>query len=266
MTQQTKGAKVRRIYEICFTGLTIVVGLLFIVQVWALFSMGEKAFSRASVAEHFTPIAPFFFLWLAGIVGGAVLGQIFPAQKTTLLPVLSKQATLKKLSARVNENVGKSQQTKRKVVWLACVIVASACAVVATLYLAGNYVGKAQSGFFAEHNEAERLVRAMPWFLGLLCAIYFADFYGEYSTDKEIKLVKAEIVENAKKGIKIEKAEQTNKPSKFAFLKTNRFLWCVRGVLGVLAIALIVLGIDNGGMADVLEKAINICTQCIGLG
>ena len=29
---------------------------------------------------------------------------------------------------------------------------------------------------------------------------------------------------------------------------------------------MIVLGINNGGMRDVLIKAINICTECIGLG
>ena len=32
------------------------------------------------------------------------------------------------------------------------------------------------------------------------------------------------------------------------------------------AIALIALGVLNGGMRDVLVKAINICTECIGLG
>ena len=32
------------------------------------------------------------------------------------------------------------------------------------------------------------------------------------------------------------------------------------------AVLLIVLGIINGGMADVLNKAVKICTECIGLG
>ena len=32
------------------------------------------------------------------------------------------------------------------------------------------------------------------------------------------------------------------------------------------AITLIALGVLNGGMRDVLVKAINICTECIGLG
>ncbi len=32
------------------------------------------------------------------------------------------------------------------------------------------------------------------------------------------------------------------------------------------AILLIVLGVANGGMKDVWEKAIRICSECIGLG
>ena len=40
----------------------------------------------------------------------------------------------------------------------------------------------------------------------------------------------------------------------------------LRGALYIAAAALIVCGIANGGMRDVLVKAINICTECIGLG
>ena len=40
----------------------------------------------------------------------------------------------------------------------------------------------------------------------------------------------------------------------------------VRVALGVTAITFIVLGVLNGGMRDVFIKAINICTECIGLG
>ncbi len=271
MSQSTKGYKIRRIYEICLAGLTIETGLLFIVQVWALFSMGEKAFSRASVATHFAPIAPFFFLWLAGILGGAVLWQIFPAQKSAVLPVIEPSVTLKKLSARLGEDYQSKHGKKRLIVAVACAIVAVACAVVATLYLTGNYEAKAQTGFFASHNEAERLLRATPWIIGLLCALAFASYYQSFSAQKEIALVKAEIVENAKKGVKMAKTQQ--KPTlwdkicaKMPFLQSKWFMFGVRAGLGVLAIVLIVIGITNGGMADVLEKAINICTQCIGLG
>ncbi|MBE5746817.1 MAG: thioredoxin [Clostridiales bacterium] len=43
-------------------------------------------------------------------------------------------------------------------------------------------------------------------------------------------------------------------------------VWVFRGVVGTVGIVLLIWGICNGGMADVLKKAINICTQCIGLG
>jgi len=40
----------------------------------------------------------------------------------------------------------------------------------------------------------------------------------------------------------------------------------VRIVLLTLAAALIIAGILNGGIRDVLVKAINLCTECVGLG
>ncbi|MBO4940102.1 MAG: thioredoxin [Clostridia bacterium] len=39
-----------------------------------------------------------------------------------------------------------------------------------------------------------------------------------------------------------------------------------RIALAAVGVVLVVVGIFNGGMADVLEKAVQICTQCIGLG
>ena len=44
------------------------------------------------------------------------------------------------------------------------------------------------------------------------------------------------------------------------------FVWGMRGAILVVGIVCLVLGILNGGMADVLGKAIRICTECIGLG
>ena len=46
----------------------------------------------------------------------------------------------------------------------------------------------------------------------------------------------------------------------------KRAIWAARVVICALAILFIVLGINNGGMRDVLQKAIRICTECIGLG
>lgn len=40
----------------------------------------------------------------------------------------------------------------------------------------------------------------------------------------------------------------------------------LRLILYAVAAVLVIMGVMNGGMRDVLIKAINICTECIGLG
>ena len=49
-------------------------------------------------------------------------------------------------------------------------------------------------------------------------------------------------------------------------LNSNKFIYGTRLVVFCAAVALIVVGVLNGGVGDVLMKAINICTECIGLG
>ncbi|MBQ7487252.1 MAG: hypothetical protein IJT77_07145, partial [Clostridia bacterium] len=39
-----------------------------------------------------------------------------------------------------------------------------------------------------------------------------------------------------------------------------------RAAILAVAVIFIIAGIHNGGMKDVLIKAINICTECVGLG
>jgi hypothetical protein len=43
-------------------------------------------------------------------------------------------------------------------------------------------------------------------------------------------------------------------------------VYLVRGAILIAAIVFIILGISNGSMNDVLGKAVQICTECIGLG
>lgn len=48
--------------------------------------------------------------------------------------------------------------------------------------------------------------------------------------------------------------------------RERRSMRFVRVLLYTIAAAFIVLGVMNGGLHDVLVKATNICTECIGLG
>ena len=50
------------------------------------------------------------------------------------------------------------------------------------------------------------------------------------------------------------------------FWEDRRTVLAIRLSVLTLSAVFIVLGVYNGGMRDVLEKAIKICTECIGLG
>ncbi len=65
------------------------------------------------------------------------------------------------------------------------------------------------------------------------------------------------------------KAGQERRPrARFAVspVRDGRRTRTVRLVVGAAALAFLALGAANGGAWDVLVKAINICTECIGLG
>lgn len=285
-TEKTKTLKnLRRICDVVLSVWTGLVGVFFIVQVWRIFSIGAKSFTTENISKYFSQIAPFIWLWVAFLLISIILSCLSPCEEKKLTAVIEPKSTLKKLrrrlpNASISENAFASltptqkQGVKRAVVWFVSALCLIAFIIVALAYMLGDYTPRATSGFFASHEEAERIVRALPWFVSALCVWIATAYYDAYSVKREITLVKEEIASNAKKGIKTDTVEV--KPTlfdrvcaKLPFIKSKWFLRGVRIVIAVLGIGLIVYDVaflGGGGMADMLEKAVNICTQCIGLG
>ena len=84
-------------------------------------------------------------------------------------------------------------------------------------------------------------------------------------------MVKKEIAESAKRGEKLVKADEKKTlwdkiKEKFAFWGKEKSVLVIRVIVAVAGLGLVVGGLCFDGAAEVLTKAINICTQCIGLG
>ena len=88
-----------------------------------------------------------------------------------------------------------------------------------------------------------------------------AAFFREASVLRELALIKTVKASLGREGLRMEEGHVKKSLSDRPYP-----LWILRGGIAVVAILLIVLGVCNGGMADVLGKAIRICTECIGLG
>lgn len=72
------------------------------------------------------------------------------------------------------------------------------------------------------------------------------------------------------KGIRDENAMRPAKSVKISrkltSKKTDKAVNIFRVVILLLAVIFIILGVNNGSANDVFGKAVNICTECIGLG
>ena len=97
-------------------------------------------------------------------------------------------------------------------------------------------------------------IHLMPWVIISFVSILFTSFYEEYRAKKMIEVVKMIIKNDGKKPYQYQK--NNNK------LVIN----IARSVIILIAVALIIVGSFDGSAKDMLQKAINICTECIGLG
>ena len=89
------------------------------------------------------------------------------------------------------------------------------------------------------------------------CAIHIPKlYYVEGLAEKELALLKSSIKEHGAPTLAV-KSQQT---------KAIDSTLIARYAILAASVVFIVIGIFNGGMADVLGKAVRICTECIGLG
>ena len=140
----------------------------------------------------------------------------------------------------------KYEETLRRNIWIATAAVLLLCAVMAGFFLLN---GSNFASWDLERVMGEMLVHTAPWAAVALLAVYVA----LRACDKSC-LREAEALRGQPAG---KPAPLQEKPLPASVLRADLY---------AAAIVFIVLGVMNGGLRDVLVKAINICTECIGLG
>lgn len=272
---ENTGRRIRLIYGICLTVLTVAVGALFIGQVWSIFLLGEKSFTVENISAHFAAIALPVWAWVAAVVLGGALSAVFPDQPQKPKAYVETQLLLSRLRRRVAEDESLTEAKKQAnfriaLGWVCVGLCAVATGVCLAVLLDPTYTPRFNSEFFKGHDgAADRLVRIVPWIAAAFVAACLVSFALERSRKREIKLLKEAVARKKAQNGSAAPVQKTVKQrfcDKFAVLRSPKVLLVARIGLCVVGIALFVVGIFDGGMADVFEKAKNICTQCIGLG
>lgn len=281
--QENRKRLLKSVYTVCFSVLTAVIGLLFIVQAWSIFRSAERgAFTPARISGHFNQIAVPVVFWALALLVNIVLGYVYPDPKERVKPYFESKDRIRRLQKRLPKDSASRRTGKTDVLSLATGVAAAAFAVVAVIVslvylLDKSYTPVLSETIFTGHNgAADRLLRVLLWCGGAMIWLIAAVIFDEYLAKRKEEKIKREIANNAANKRKVgENAtagteQEEAKASKFARIKktlgSEKAVWCIRAAVGVLGIAFVIAGICNGGMADVLKKAINICTQCIGLG
>ncbi len=275
MTKE-KEARIRFIYTIVLSALTVLVGVLFIFQTWSIYgSAPQSPYTRDTVAARFGEIAVPIGIWVAAIVGGNVLYNVFPVEKKRPKPYIDVQAMLARVERRLptderSQNevfaVRKKQKNSRIVAFILGSVVAIVLgALILCIMLDWLYMPIVKTEFFASHHAVvDRIFQSAILAIVALTVVSVVAWYIEKSKKTEYKAYLEVIATAKKEGRAVPAAVKAEKPSQKQ--ENGKAVLTVRIGLAVVGVAFVVWGVCNGGMQDVLLKAINICTQCIGLG
>lgn len=245
----------RRIYGIALSCVIILAGVCLMTACVGIYLSGEDPFSREAVAAAFSPIAFPVYLCLVMVPVGFLLNRLFPAPAQKAAPLKQNTVTLKRLQSRVDlEHCDeallrqiRSEQSRRQRLSLVRALVLAVSALVFLSYALN-------SSHFHSSDINGSMIRAtavlMPCLAVSLAICIWVYYAGQTSMLREIEALK-----QCPKltGPAPEPAESASGQQ-------------VKYVLLLAGAALLVFGFLTGGTADVLTKAVNICTECIGLG
>ena len=216
----------------------------------ALSSSAEPVFTREGVADQLRLVAPVAGLWAVSVLAAAIAGARAPARPRAAADSERMRDLLRAFAAETPEAALREERARRR---LRAVLGAALtlCVIWALVWLLN---GTAFADADPEAAMGALTRRLLPPVAIAFAALMGEAWLGESSLRREIAALKG-----ARRA-----AERRAAP--VPALREGSGRAVLRLVLIGAAAALLVLGVSNGGLRDVLVKAVNICTECIGLG
>ena len=254
--------------------MIITSGILFVCACCSIYKSGDSPFSRESISAAFSGICIPVYITLSLTVINFGVHAAFPKDEEKLNGKRTPKILVEKLAAKVNDNsfsgdisdsINKERRLRR-ILGIVRIVLAVLSSVLPLIYLLNPDNFPAESGRYnAEISHGILLYIAFLLPLAIYEVVYHIVVERSYLAEHE--LLKAVLKEF---GVSMPECEVVDtviaRIARFFNENKKPITLGVRIALVGSAIVFIVAGVINGGMADVLNKAIKICTECIGLG
>ncbi len=234
-----------------------IAGICLIGGCLSIYYSGDQPYSREAVAEAFSKICIPVYICL-GLTAISIIWQfIYPSPEKKIKPrkayslIYNRLVSKKDIFATDAEtaNAIMTEQQKRTTMSYIRATVIAVCSVAFLIYALN-------SNNFHQSDINRSMIRAMLVLAPCLAVSFsfslFTFYYNEKSLIRETELLK--------------KAVDSSSVEKEITYPGEKVILYVRIALICIAVAAVIYGFIAGGTADVLTKAINICTECIGLG
>lgn len=251
--------RIHLVYGCITAALVVAVGIALALSCIHIYRSGDQPFSTASIALHFQRIAPLVWLCLAAILGGFLLPLFLPCETGRIQAIRDSGVTLSRLTARLGELTAEERAALEKEQRLRTALRIGTGVLIAVLWVY-PLIYCTDSAHFTISDLTQDILSAtvlvlvtaaLSLGLGVLCV-----YLTQASIRREITVCKQALASRPAAAPAQAAAGARKQPN----------VWGLRCAVFLIAVLFIVLGVFNDGIADVLGKAIRICTECIGLG
>ena len=252
---------IRLISGVVLSAMLIITGVLLMSACVNIYNIGDRPFTPENISAAFAKISVPVWLTVGAVIVGGVITLIIPAEKKKPRAIKDKRITLSLLMNKLNteacseEALMKIEKERRlcKILRICALLLCIASALPALIYSL-NF-----AHFGADYNGS--VILAFIWILPctlIAMGICIAQVYLENaSIERQLATAKAALAEaQGNFSASVSKERPTD----------EKIITGIRIAVAAVALIFVVAGILNGGMVDVLAKAVNICTECIGLG
>lgn len=254
-----KSNKLDKVFLLVTSFQTFILGIVFIIQILRIYYGNDKTFTREICGQYILEILPVIILWILIIIGAFIYFNItnFKYKNISKISNVTKLSNLERICPDIDDievlNKLKSINKKNKIAGIIVIVITVISSVMGLGYLL-NIKHFDPTGDLS--NQAiEMSLHLMPWVIISFSAFIGYSFYKEFNAKLSCDILREVIMISGK----VKKEEVESK-------KRNLIINIAKIGILIVAVVFIVIGISNGGAEDTLQKAINICTECIGLG